>query len=506
MTTNDATPKAGQKQATRRAIGYVRVSDVGGRGGESFISPDVQRATIETLAAAKGYRVVEWREDLDEVGSHLERPELEAAFETIERGGAEALIVWKQSRFSRSMLDTATAIARLAEAGAVLVAGDLPDVDDHGFGKVMRMLVAGMAEVELDGIRENWRAAQASAVGRGVAIKSRAPFGYRFKSDDDHRLVPVAGEALAVVELFERRVAGAGLGELVRFFEEATGLKRSRTTIKQMLANESYVGVIAFGELRNEDAHTAIVERELFDAAQAFQAATTSAHVLGRRVNHGKAKSLLAGIARCATCGRSLACIPNGKNRTMTYRCPSETSRCSAKGSILAADLDAFVEATVLEWAGPVLDVEVELELEMSGVGDRVVVEHRLAEARTLLVDYVSSPVVQTLGLELFEAGVQARQEAIAELELELEALGQASAADVARTTLRSSWPELETSERRRLLAVVLDRVDVIRTPRRGAPAAERAVVLFRGTPERVEEPVPAATVDAAELLEESIA
>src|SRR4029079_13096792 len=108
MTTKQATPIAGRKQA----VGYVRVSDVAGRDGESFISPATQRATIEATAAAKGYRIVEWFEDLDEVGSTLERPELERAFATIEAGGASAMIVWKQNRFSRGTLDTLKAIAR----------------------------------------------------------------------------------------------------------------------------------------------------------------------------------------------------------------------------------------------------------------------------------------------------------------------------------------------------------------------------------------------------------
>jgi len=476
MTTKQATPIAGRKQA----VGYVRVSDVAGRDGESFISPATQRATIEATAAAKGYRIVEWFEDLDEVGSNLERPELERAFATIEAGGASAMIVWKQNRFSRGTLDTLKAIARLAAVDAKLIAGDLPDVDDQtGMGKMLRVFMAAQAELELDGIREGWLEARSSATARGVAIKSRAPFGYRF--DDDHRLEVVAGDAAVVVELFERRLAGAGLGELVRWFEDATGLARSRTTIKSMLANDTYAGVLRHGAFENVGGAPAIVGEELFAGVQAFQAATTEAHVLGRRVNHGKAKSLLAGIARCAHCGRSLACVPNGKARTMTYRCPSERSRCPERGSILAADLDALVEARVLAWAGPTLDVVDELELEMSDVGARVVVEHRLAEARGVLLDYATSTAVQSLDLALFEAGLAARQATVAELELELEELGLASATEVAASTLRQDWPTLTTAERRRLLAVVLDRVDVIRTPRRGAPASERATVILAG-------------------------
>ena len=45
--------------------GYVRVSRVGRREGESFISPHIQRETIERLAKAKGLKLGEVVEELD---------------------------------------------------------------------------------------------------------------------------------------------------------------------------------------------------------------------------------------------------------------------------------------------------------------------------------------------------------------------------------------------------------------------------------------------------------
>ena len=51
--------------------GYVRVSRVGGRRGERFISPAVQRELIESWAATRGARVLEVFEELDESGGAL---------------------------------------------------------------------------------------------------------------------------------------------------------------------------------------------------------------------------------------------------------------------------------------------------------------------------------------------------------------------------------------------------------------------------------------------------
>ena len=41
-------------------IGYTRVSRVGDRGGDSFISPEVQREKIAGYAAAHGHTISEW--------------------------------------------------------------------------------------------------------------------------------------------------------------------------------------------------------------------------------------------------------------------------------------------------------------------------------------------------------------------------------------------------------------------------------------------------------------
>jgi hypothetical protein len=47
------------KQTT--AVGYVRVSRVGGRGGDSFLSPELQREQIALAARREGLEVADVR-------------------------------------------------------------------------------------------------------------------------------------------------------------------------------------------------------------------------------------------------------------------------------------------------------------------------------------------------------------------------------------------------------------------------------------------------------------
>ena len=57
--------------------GYVRVSQVKGRHGESFISPVLQREQIVGWAKLKGAVVASVFEELDESGARSDRPMLE---------------------------------------------------------------------------------------------------------------------------------------------------------------------------------------------------------------------------------------------------------------------------------------------------------------------------------------------------------------------------------------------------------------------------------------------
>jgi hypothetical protein len=49
-------------------IGYIRVSQVGGRGGDSFISPELQRESIERVCARENLEVTDWVEEFDASG------------------------------------------------------------------------------------------------------------------------------------------------------------------------------------------------------------------------------------------------------------------------------------------------------------------------------------------------------------------------------------------------------------------------------------------------------
>src|SRR6478609_7647989 len=132
-----------------RFIGYVRVSRVAGREGDSFISPTVQREKIEQYLASQNHTLVDWFEDLDQPGSKYERPAFQRALEAVEAGEADGIAVAAIDRFARSVADAAIALRRLEDAGGALVSVKDSLDTTSSVGKFARTMMLALAELEL---------------------------------------------------------------------------------------------------------------------------------------------------------------------------------------------------------------------------------------------------------------------------------------------------------------------------------------------------------------------
>ena len=147
--------------------GYVRVSQVAGRSGGSFISPTVQRDQIEGWALSRGETIGEIFEELDESGARSDRPLLMRAIKRIETGESRGLVVAKLDRFGRSLRDGLAAIQRIRDADGVFVS--VQDGLDLGTdtGKLVLHMLLSMGEWELDRLRTSWEIAKAYGNWRG---------------------------------------------------------------------------------------------------------------------------------------------------------------------------------------------------------------------------------------------------------------------------------------------------------------------------------------------------
>src|SRR4051812_19929928 len=96
---------------------YVRVSQVRGRSGDSFISPAVQRERIAGWAAAHGYEIARTHEELDASGATVDRPKLKLVMERIEARETGGVVVLKLDRFGRTLIDSLGLIEDIEHAG-----------------------------------------------------------------------------------------------------------------------------------------------------------------------------------------------------------------------------------------------------------------------------------------------------------------------------------------------------------------------------------------------------
>ena len=412
-----------------RVLGYVRVSQTNGRSGESFISPGEQRKAIEQFVGARGHQLVEVLTDLDESGSTFKRPMFEQALERLAGGEADGIAVAKLDRFSRSTLEGLALAQRLRDEGHALLLADLDLDTSTPTGKAMLAVALAFAQLELDNRREGWAVAQRNAMRRNV-YPGTTPLGYARDAGGRMVIDPVAGPAIRRV--FEARAAGLSWARLARQLDEelprADGRRWRASSVPGILDSPLYLGRLertVGGELIVvEGAHEPLVDRGLFEAA------TASVGVKGPR--HRSTPALLAGLARCASCGGALTRggerkVRNGKVSTYDYLICA--ARCERTVRVSVSALDRYVLGEVLERLGS----SVHVGAPVRNGSDVKEIESALADAEAELQTFVVT-VKALAGAEALAEGVRVRQQAVDELQRQL---AQAVAAERAQGPAR---------------------------------------------------------------------
>ena len=206
-----------------RAVGYIRVSRVGGREADRFISPALQHEQIEAVARREGLEVVEVVEELDASGGDASRPGWNRAIEMVERGDVGAIVVWNLSRFSRSAegRDPRPGPNRGPQGGRLFSASETVEDDPYGRlrhafrprGRVSSSATErGRASVRPKRPRPS--SGGSTSPGRSRSATCAAPTGGSFPTPRRRRSCSV---------LFERRAKGWSWARLARWADRATG-------------------------------------------------------------------------------------------------------------------------------------------------------------------------------------------------------------------------------------------------------------------------------------------
>ncbi|HET6873457.1 MAG TPA: recombinase family protein [Acidimicrobiales bacterium] len=164
-TTRKGAPTPG---APLRALGYVRVSTQD--QAESGAGLADQRQTIKAACAGRGLDLLDIIADEGWSASSLDRPGITEALAQLDAGDADALIVSKLDRVTRSLLDFAGLMDRAQRRGWALIALDLGVDTSTAAGSMMASILATFAEFERRLIGERTKAALAQKRAAGVRL------------------------------------------------------------------------------------------------------------------------------------------------------------------------------------------------------------------------------------------------------------------------------------------------------------------------------------------------
>lgn len=200
------TPNA-PKPARTRTIAYVRVST--DKQAEHGVSLDAQRAKLDAYAALYDLELVAVEVDATSA-KDLDRPALTRALAELRAGRADALLVVKLDRLTRSVRDLGELVDRCTREGwALLSVGDAVDTRTAA-GRLVLNVLASVAQWEREAIGERTAAAMRWKRDAGEYTGGEVRYGYRLAADG-RTLEPDDAEQAVVSAAVELRAAGLSL-------------------------------------------------------------------------------------------------------------------------------------------------------------------------------------------------------------------------------------------------------------------------------------------------------
>lgn len=204
-------------------VAYLRVSSE--KQVEHGVSLDAQRAKVTAYADLFDLDLVAVEVDAGLSAKSLARPALDRALGMLRDGRAEALLVVKLDRLTRSVRDLCTLVERYFHRAALLSVSEQIDTRTASGRMVVQMLTV-IAEWERGTIGERTASALAHLASQGKRVSGRIPYGYAL-SDDGETLVLNEAEQEVIRRARALRAAGASLRDISATLAESGVMSRA---------------------------------------------------------------------------------------------------------------------------------------------------------------------------------------------------------------------------------------------------------------------------------------
>ena len=234
-------------------------------------------------------------------------------------GKIDRIYVKSVSRFARNALDCLEHIRLLKDYG-VSVFFENDGIDTQTLNSELILYIKGaFAQAESMSGSKRVQTANRMRVENGNYVFMAAPFGYRIENNE---LIPIPEQISIVQRIYKEYLAGNGMGKIAMQLNNEPDIPSkpwSKERVRYILSNEKYVGdslfqktytpsVLPFRSVRNHgevekfyitNTHTAIIDRELFDAVQEMIDKNVQ-----KRAKRTKSKKYdLTGKISCGYCG-----------------------------------------------------------------------------------------------------------------------------------------------------------------------------------------------------------
>lgn len=176
--------KQAERAGRMRVVGYVRVST--DQQAQEGVSLDAQRSRLKAYCASQDLSLVDIVTDDGYSAKSLERPGLRAALARLTAGKAEAIVVAKLDRITRSVKDLGHLCDTYFREGLpyfLLSVSDAIDTRSAG-GKLILNVLMSVAQWEREAISERTIEALRELKRQGVEMGA-APYGWRYSEQAD---------------------------------------------------------------------------------------------------------------------------------------------------------------------------------------------------------------------------------------------------------------------------------------------------------------------------------
>jgi len=217
-----------------RVIGYVRVSTE--EQSNKGVSLDAQRAKLEAYAELYELELLDVIVDAGFSAKTLDRPGLQQALVKLDNGDAEAMLVYKLDRLTRSVSDMGTLINNyFGSRFNLLSVSDQIDTRSAA-GRLVLNVLTSVAQWEREVISERTQVALAHKKAQGEHVGS-ASFGYKMV---EKKLARVEQEHQTIAVIQDMRNQGHTLQAIADYlnangYQTQRGGKWYPTTITNVL-------------------------------------------------------------------------------------------------------------------------------------------------------------------------------------------------------------------------------------------------------------------------------